>query len=99
MGHGEVREELLHLDGTHGLRMPFVMEQDEPSDPLHLGVFRAETIVLGADSHTHLLQKPGRLIPWGVPLYWTIGYSSWTMRENHLYTTHMYTITKMHRLA
>jgi hypothetical protein len=68
MGHGEVREELLHLDGTHGLRMPFVMEQDEPSDPLHIGVFRAETIVLGADSHTHLLQKPGRLIPWGRPV-------------------------------
>src|SRR2546426_4007628 len=65
MGHGEVREKLLHLGGTHRLRMPFVMEQDESPDPLHIGVFRAETIVLGADSHTHLLQEPGRLIPRG----------------------------------
>src|SRR2546428_4675034 len=68
MGHGEGREKLLHFGGTHHLRMPFVMEQDEPPDPLHIGVFRAETIVLGADGHTHLLQEPGRLIPWGRPV-------------------------------
>src|SRR5437764_4333280 len=30
-----------------------------------IGVFRAETIVLGVDSHTHLLHKPERLMPWG----------------------------------
>ena len=38
MGHGEVREKLLHLDGPHRLWMPFVMEQDELPDPLHIGV-------------------------------------------------------------
>jgi len=64
MGHGEVREKLLYLGATHRLRMPFVMEQDELPDPLHIGVFRTETIVLGTDSHTHLLQEPERLIPW-----------------------------------
>jgi len=26
MCHGEAREKLLHLDGTHRLRMPFVVE-------------------------------------------------------------------------
>src|SRR5438128_7876999 len=45
--------------------MPFVMEQDEPPDPLDISVFRAETVMLGADRYTHLLQEPGRLMPWG----------------------------------
>ena len=68
--HGEVREECLDLrfGGEEVGAGPHTVETGEASDPLHLGVFRAETIVLGADSHTHLLQKPGRLIPWGRPV-------------------------------
>ncbi len=92
MGHGEVREKLLDLSGTHRLRMPFVMEDDESPDPLPIGLSRAETVVLGADSHTYLLQEPGWLIPWGRPVVLDHKVLLSDNARKPLYTTHMCTI-------
>ncbi len=61
MRHGEIREELIDLFDPHFLGMTLVMEDDEASDPLHVGFFCAEAIVSGAQSVTHLFQEFGLL--------------------------------------
>jgi len=37
--------------------MAFVVEQDEAFDPLHIGFFRTDRVMLDADSIAHLIQK------------------------------------------
>lgn len=49
VGDGQIRQELCDFVSPHVLGMALVMNQDKAFDPLHIGLFRAEAIVPGAN--------------------------------------------------
>jgi len=40
--------------------MPLAMEQDEPTNPAHIRLFRAHTVVARAQARSHLVQQARR---------------------------------------
>jgi hypothetical protein len=53
--HRQVREKSRHLVGTHGLRMPLAMEQDETPRPVDIRLLGADRIV----QHAHPIAHAG----------------------------------------
>jgi len=51
--HGQVGQEGLDFGRAHVFGMAFVVEQDEALDPVHVGFFGADRIVLDADGIAH----------------------------------------------
>jgi hypothetical protein len=59
---GQMRQELFDFWGTHVTRMPFVVEQDEATGPLHVTAFGFQGVMLQAKDLSGLIEEGGR--PW-----------------------------------
>jgi hypothetical protein len=55
--HGQVGQERFNLSVAHVFRMALVVKQDEARDPIHIGFFGTEGIMLEAQSITHLVEQ------------------------------------------
>ena len=54
---GEVGEESLHFSAAHVLGGTVAVEADKAFDPVHVGLFDADRIVLEPESITHLIEQ------------------------------------------
>jgi hypothetical protein len=54
---GEVGEELADLDRTHFLRMPFGVEEDEPANPVDVGLFSSDGELFEPHDFPTLVEK------------------------------------------
>ncbi len=55
--NGQVREERFHFRAAHVFGVALVMKQDKALDPVHVGFFGADGIVLEADHIAHLVEQ------------------------------------------
>ena len=57
--HGQMGQKRLHLGRPHLRRMPLPVEQDEPSDPIDVGLLGADAVVQPPDDAADLIEQPG----------------------------------------
>src|SRR5262249_35485404 len=58
VSHGEVAEEGPDFVGSHLVRMPHPVVEDEPSDPVDVRLFRARAVVKGPDGPPNPIEEP-----------------------------------------
>ena len=58
--HGQHGKKLTNFRFSHLCRMAFPMKENEAFDPVHVGVFRPETVVAYADRRADVIQEPWR---------------------------------------
>src|SRR5262249_21148459 len=58
VSHGEVAEEGPDFVGSHLVRMPHAVVEDEPSDPVDVRLFRARAVVKGPDGPPNPIEGP-----------------------------------------